>query len=49
MTGTGATILSCVFALGLAWIVARTDARGREWFDTLNVVPFFLFALCAAQ
>jgi iron(III) transport system permease protein len=42
MTGTGATILSCAFALGLAWIVARTDAPGREWFDTLNVVPFFL-------
>jgi iron(III) transport system permease protein len=42
MTGTGATILSCVFALGLAWIVARTDAPGRKWFDTLNVVPFFL-------
>jgi len=42
ITGTGATILSCVFALGLAWIVARTDAPGRKWFDTLNVVPFFL-------
>jgi iron(III) transport system permease protein len=42
MTGAGATVLSCVFALGLAWIVARTDAPGREWFDTLNVVPFFL-------
>ncbi len=42
MTGTGATILSCIFALGLAWIVARTDVPGKEWFDTLNVVPFFL-------
>jgi iron(III) transport system permease protein len=42
ITGTGATILSCVFALGLAWIVARTDTPGRKWFDTLNVVPFFL-------
>jgi len=42
MTGAGATVLSCVFALGLAWIVARTDAPGRAWFDTLNVVPFFL-------
>ena len=42
ITGTGATILSCLFALCLAWIVARTDTPGREWFDTLNVVPFFL-------
>jgi len=42
LTGTGATILSCSFALGLAWIVARTDTPGREWFDILNVVPFFL-------
>jgi len=42
ITGAGATVLSCVFALGLAWIVARTDAPGRVWFDTLNVVPFFL-------
>lgn len=42
ITGAGATVLSCAFALGLAWIVARTDAPGRGWFDTLNVVPFFL-------
>ncbi len=40
--GAGATIFSCVLALGLAWIVARTDAPGRGWFDTLNLVPFFL-------
>jgi len=42
MTGTGATVLSCIFGLGLAWIVARTDTPGRKWLDTLNVVPFFL-------
>jgi iron(III) transport system permease protein len=42
VAGTGATILSCVFGLGLAWIVARTDAPGRAWFDMLNLVPFFL-------
>ena len=42
LTGTGATFLSCVFALGLAWIVARTDTPAKQWFDTLNVVPFFL-------
>jgi iron(III) transport system permease protein len=42
ITGVGATVLSCIFALGLAWIVARTDAPGKAWLDTLNVVPFFL-------
>jgi iron(III) transport system permease protein len=41
-TGTGATVLSCISGLGLAWIVARTDVPCRGWFDTLNVVPFFL-------
>lgn len=40
--GTGATILACLFGLGLAWIVARTDLPGRGWFDTLNLIPFFL-------
>lgn len=42
IVGTGATLLSCIFGFGLAWIVARTDAPGRAWFDTLNLVPFFL-------
>ncbi|MPZ44244.1 MAG: ABC transporter permease subunit [Betaproteobacteria bacterium] len=40
--GTGATLLACLFGLGLAWIVARTDLPGRNWFDTLNLIPFFL-------
>src|SRR5690606_10188671 len=40
--GTGATVLACLFGLGLAWIVARTDLPGRSWFDTLNLIPFFL-------
>jgi len=40
--GTGATALACLFGLGLAWIVARTDLPGRNWFDTLNLIPFFL-------
>ena len=42
VTGLAATILSCFFGLALAWIVARTDTPGRSWFDTLNLVPFFL-------
>jgi len=42
VVGSGATVLSCMFGLGLAWIVTRTDAPGKGWFDTLNLVPFFL-------
>lgn len=42
IAGSGATFLSCIFGLGLAWIVTRTDTPGRAWFDTLNLVPFFL-------
>src|SRR5882672_333971 len=42
IAGTGATVISCAFGLGLAWIVARSDLPGRSWFDTLNLVPFFL-------
>ena len=42
VTGLAATVLSCFFGLALAWIVARTDTPGRGWFDTLNLVPFFL-------
>jgi iron(III) transport system permease protein len=40
--GVGATILSCLLGFTLAWIVARTDVPGRCWFETLNLVPFFL-------
>ncbi|MFC0407756.1 ABC transporter permease [Roseomonas elaeocarpi] len=42
LCGVAATLLSCVFGLGLAWITLRTDLPGRSWFETLNVVPFFL-------
>lgn len=40
--GIGATVLSCLLGFSLAWIVARTDVPGRRWFETLNLVPFFL-------
>jgi len=42
LCGVAAALLSCVFGLGLAWITLRTDLPGRSWFETLNVVPFFL-------
>ena len=42
IAGFGATILSCLMGFTLAWIVARTDVPGRSWFETLNLVPFFL-------
>jgi iron(III) transport system permease protein len=40
--GLGATAISCVLGLGLAWVVSRTDMPGRRWFEIFNLVPFFL-------
>jgi len=40
--GIGATLISCVLGLGLAWVVSRTDMPGRRWFEVFNLVPFFL-------
>jgi len=40
--GIGATIISCLLGLSLAWVVSRTDVPGRRWFEVFNLVPFFL-------
>jgi iron(III) transport system permease protein len=40
--GLGATLISGVLGLGLAFVVSRTDMPGRRWFELLNLVPFFL-------
>jgi iron(III) transport system permease protein len=40
--GIGATVISCVLGLSLAWVVSRTDMPGRRWFEIFNLVPFFL-------
>jgi iron(III) transport system permease protein len=40
--GLGATVISSVLGLGLAWVVSRTDMPGRRWFEIFNLVPFFL-------
>jgi iron(III) transport system permease protein len=40
--GIGATIISCLLGLSLAWVVSRTDVPGRRWFEVINLVPFFL-------
>jgi iron(III) transport system permease protein len=40
--GLGATVISGVLGLGLAWVVSRTDIPGRRWFEIFNLVPFFL-------
>src|ERR1700712_2162835 len=42
LAGAGATVVSSVLGLALAWIVARTDLPGRSTFELLNLVPFFL-------
>jgi iron(III) transport system permease protein len=36
------TSLSMVLALGLAWIVARTDTPGRRTIEALVALPFFI-------
>ncbi len=40
--GLGATLISCLLGLGLAWVVSRTDMPGRRWLEVFNLVPFFL-------
>ena len=40
--GAGATAVSGVLGLALAFLVSRTDLPGRRWFEILNLVPFFL-------
>jgi len=40
--GFTTTILSAVFGISLAWIIARTNLPGKAWFETLNLVPFFM-------
>jgi iron(III) transport system permease protein len=42
IAGAGATLFSSVLGCALAWIVVRTDIGGRRWFESLNLVPFFL-------
>jgi iron(III) transport system permease protein len=42
LCGIGATAISCVLGLSLAWVVSRTDMPGRRWFEVFNLVPFFL-------
>lgn len=36
------TFFAMVLGFTLAWLVARTDMPGRGWFETGNLVPFFL-------
>ena len=40
--GVATTLLSIVYGISLAWIIARTDLPGKAWFETLNLVPFFM-------
>lgn len=40
--GACTTVLSLVLGTSMAWIVTRTDIPGRGWFETLNLVPFFM-------
>lgn len=49
LCGAGATIVSCVLGVTLAWIVSRTDVPGRSWFEVGNLIPFFLSPYVGAE
>jgi iron(III) transport system permease protein len=49
LCGAGATVVSCVLGLSLAWIVSRTDLPGRGWFEVGNLIPFFLSPYVGAE
>jgi iron(III) transport system permease protein len=42
LAGGCTTVLALLLGFTLAWLVARTDMPGRSWFETANLVPFFL-------
>ena len=41
ISGAGATLFSGILGFSLTWIIARTEFPGRNWFEMLNLVPFF--------
>jgi iron(III) transport system permease protein len=49
LCGAGATAVSCVLGVSLAWIVSRTDLPGRSWFEVGNLIPFFLSPYVGAE
>lgn len=42
LCGACTTLVSLVLGTCMAWIVTRTDIPGRGWFETFNLVPFFM-------
>ena len=42
IVGLFVTAFSTILGFSLAWICVRTDMPGRQIFETLNLVPFFL-------
>ena len=42
IAGGCTTVLAMTLGFTLAWLVARTDMPGRSWFETGNLIPFFL-------
>jgi iron(III) transport system permease protein len=42
IAGVCTTILSLLLGFTLAYLVSRTDLPGRRWFETANLIPFFL-------
>jgi iron(III) transport system permease protein len=42
LCGGCTTLISLLLGTCMAWIVTRTEVPGRGWFETLNLVPFFM-------
>ena len=42
ITSLGATVGALVLGVSLAWATARTDMPGTRWFETFNLIPFFM-------
>src|SRR5438093_12202693 len=42
VTAFGATLLALTLGASLAWLVVRTDMRGRNWFAGALVLPYMM-------
>ncbi|NND48928.1 MAG: iron ABC transporter permease, partial [Rhizobiales bacterium] len=42
MISSGSTVLATFLGVSLAWINARTNCPGRNYFEPFNLIPFFL-------
>src|SRR5699024_3103440 len=39
---SGSTIISLLFGISMAWVIACTNVRGKKWMQVLLFVPFII-------